>query len=255
MSASATTTTVTATAISTPRRGAATAPPVEAVLFDLDGTLLDTAADIALALRRAFADRGLVSPSDAAVRQMIGKGSPTLIARSLAACGVAPDPAVSAALLEGFLHHYGRLEALGDSTALAYPGVRETLPVLASAGLALAVVTNKYQRYAGALLDRLGLAGYFALVVGGDTCERRKPDPQPLLWACERLGVDTARAVMVGDSINDVQAARAAGLRVYCVPYGYNEGQEPRLLPCDGLIDTIARLPAMWGLGAAEPPA
>ena len=253
MSASTTTATASAPECASELPAVTPAMPVKAVLFDLDGTLLDTAADIALALRRAFADRGLVSPSDAAVRQMIGKGSPTLIARALATCGMAPDPAVSAALLEGFFHHYGRLEALGDSTALAYPGVDETLPVLASAGLALAVVTNKHHRYACALLDRLGLAGHFALVVGGDTCERRKPDPQPLLWACERLGVDAARAVMVGDSINDVQAARAAGMPVYCVPYGYNEGQDPRLLPCDGLIDTIARLPALWGLVAGEP--
>lgn len=221
---------------------------VRAVLFDLDGTLLDTAADIALALRRAFADRGLPAPSDAAVRQMIGKGSPTLVARAQVACGVAADPAVSAALLEGFFHHYGRLEALGESTAQPYPGVREALPVLASAGLALAVVTNKQHRYACELLQRLGLSVHFALVVGGDTCARRKPDPQPLLWACECLGVEVAGAVMIGDSINDVQAARGAGMRVYCVPYGYNEGQDPRLLPCDGLIDTIARLPPMFGL-------
>lgn len=223
-------------------------PAVKAVLFDLDGTLLDTAADIALALRRAFADHGRVSPSDEAVRQMIGKGSPTLVARAMAACGEGPDPALSAALLEGFFHHYGRLEALGDSTAQPYAGVRETLPVLVLAGLKLAVVTNKQHHYACGLLDRLGLSVHFDLVVGGDTCERRKPDPQPLLWACERLGVSASSAVMVGDSINDAQAARAAAMRVYCVPYGYNEGQDPRLLPCDGLMDSIDRLPPLIGL-------
>jgi phosphoglycolate phosphatase len=231
-----------------------TAPaPVHAVCFDLDGTLLDTAADIALALRRAFADRGLKAPTDDAVRQMIGKGSPTLVARAMAACGVAPDAAVSAALVEGFFHHYGHLHDAGESTASPYPGVLETLPVLTSAGLALAVVTNKQHRYACDLLDHLGLSRHFDLVVGGDTCERRKPDPLPLQWACDCLGVSASSAVMVGDSINDVQAARGAGMRVYCVPYGYNETEDPRLLPCDGLIDTIAHLPRCIGLAVDVP--
>ncbi len=227
--------------------------PVHAVCFDLDGTLLDTAADIALALRRAFADRGLTAPSDDKVRQMIGKGSPTLVARAMAACSMPPDAVVSAALLEGFFHHYGHLQDVGECSAQPYPGVRETLPVLASAGLALAVVTNKQHRYACGLLDHLGLSGYFDLVVGGDTCERRKPDPLPLQWACERLGVRASSVVMVGDSVNDVQAARGAGMRVYCVPYGYNEGQDPRLLPCDGLIDSIAHLPGRIGLAVDVP--
>ena len=90
------------------------------------------------------------------------------------------------------------------------------------------------------------------VVVGGDTAPRRKPDPAPLLFACERLGADPAHALMVGDSINDVQAARGAGIPVICVPYGYNEGEDPRLLPCDAFVETLADLPGL--LKSGKPP-
>jgi phosphoglycolate phosphatase len=122
------------------------------------------------------------------------------------------------------------------------------------------VVTNKQERFARGLLELLELIGWVDLVVGGDSCERRKPDPQPLLFACERLGVSPARTLMVGDSINDVKAARGANIAVVCVPYGYNEGRDPRELPCDALVDTLADLPGLlWpetpeGQGGAEKP-
>jgi phosphoglycolate phosphatase len=119
------------------------------------------------------------------------------------------------------------------------------------AGLSVAVVTNKQERFAKALLHRLGLAGWVHLVVGGDTCERRKPDPQPLLFACSTLGIAPAETLMVGDSVNDVKAARAASIPVVCVPYGYNEGNDPRSLECDLLIGTLADLPPL--LWSSEP--
>src|SRR5208283_2001181 len=100
-------------------------------------------------------------------------------------------------------------------------------------------------RFANGLLNRLGLRGWVNVVIGGDTCERRKPDPQPLLYACESLGVAPAQSLMVGDSQNDVKAARAAQIPIICVPYGYNEGQDPRLLECDAMIETLADLPAL----------
>jgi len=213
-----------------------------AVLFDLDGTLLDTAGDIALALSRAFADHGHLAPPPAAVRQMIGKGAPVLVERAVAAQGLTLDPAGQAALLDGFFHHYGRLQDLDECAAEPYPGAREALASLHAAGLPLGVVTNKYHRFATGLLRRLGLAGYLRVVVGGDTCERRKPDPMPLLHACAQLGVAPSAALMVGDSRNDVEAARAAGMPVVLVPYGYTEGQDPRLLPCDHMVDSLADL-------------
>jgi phosphoglycolate phosphatase len=213
-----------------------------AVLFDLDGTLLDTAGDIALALSRAFADHGHLAPPPAAVRQMIGKGAPVLVERAVAAQGLVLGAAAQATLLDGFFHHYGRLQDLDECAAEPYPGAREALASLHAAGLPLGVVTNKYHRFATGLLRRLGLAGYLRVVVGGDTCERRKPDPMPLLHACAQLGVAPSTALMVGDSSNDVEAARAAGMPVVLVPYGYTEGQDPRLLPCDHMVDSLADL-------------
>ena len=224
------------------------AAPPSAILFDLDGTLLDTASDIALALQRAMADHGLAAPDVAAVRTMIGKGSPVLVERACAAVGVAADEAQRAALLDGFFDHYGRLEASGESTALPYDGVREGLAALQARGVPMAVVTNKFHRFAVPLLTHLGLMPNFRVVVGGDTCERRKPDPMPLQWACSELGIEPARALMVGDSINDVQAARAAGMPVVCVPYGYNEGRDARTLPCDAFVESLDALPGLLGL-------
>jgi len=116
----------------------------------------------------------------------------------------------------------------------------QTLQHLHEAGLRTAVVTNKHERFASGLLNRLDLTRWVDVVVGGDTCERRKPDPQPLLFACGKMSVPASRALMVGDSINDVKAARAAGMPIVCVPYGYNEGQDPRSLECDVMIETLA---------------
>jgi phosphoglycolate phosphatase len=220
------------------------------VLFDLDGTLLDTAGDIALALSRAFADHGHEGPAPAAVRQMIGKGAPVLVERAVLAQGLNLDAAGRAALLERFFHHYGRLQELDECEAEPYAGAREALVTLHAAGLPLAVVTNKYHRFAVGLLQRLDLARHLRVVVGGDTCERRKPDPMPLHHACTQLGVAPADALMVGDSANDVEAARAAGMPVVLVPYGYTEGEDPRQWSCDHMVDNLAQLPGLLGVGA-----
>ena len=216
-----------------------------AILFDLDGTLLDTAGDIALALSRAFADHGHQAPPPEAVRQMIGKGAPVLVERAVAAQGLNLDAAGQAALLDRFFHHYGRLQDLDECAAEPYPGAREALAALHAAGVPLAVVTNKYHRFALGLLQRLDLTRYLRVVVGGDTCERRKPDPMPLHHACAQLGVASAAAWMVGDSANDLEAARAAGMQVVLVPYGYTEGQDPRSWPCDHLVQSLAELPGL----------
>ena len=218
---------------------------LEAVLFDLDGTLLDTASDIALALNRTLAEFRWAPVRESEVRRMIGKGSPILIERAAAAQGRRLDEAGQAAMVERFFHHYGALQERDEFDARPYPGAGEALRLLHAAGLGTAVVTNKQERFASGLLRRLGLGAFVDLVIGGDSCERRKPDPQPLLLACERLHVPPSRALMVGDSINDVLAARSASIPVVCVPYGYNEGNDPRDLDCDELIEDLSRLPAM----------
>ena len=216
-----------------------------AVLFDLDGTLLDTAADITLALNRTLSEYGWPQIAESEARCMIGRGSPMLIRRAAETQGRRIDEALQAAMVERFFHHYGDLQEREEYAAKPYPGVRDALRRLHAAGLRTAVVTNKQHRFALGLLQRLELIAWVDLVVGGDTCERRKPDPQPLLYACERLGSPVGSTLMVGDSINDVQAARAAGIAVVCVPYGYNEGMDPKSLPCDALIDSIGDLPEL----------
>jgi phosphoglycolate phosphatase len=133
---------------------------------------------------------------------------------------------------------------LDESNARPYPGVAEGLESLHGLGLRLAVVTNKQRHFALDLLERLKLSQWIDVVVGGDSCERRKPDPQPLHFACSALHVDPQQTLMVGDSLNDVLAARAAGIPVVCLPYGYNEGNDPRALPCDAFIESLAELPA-----------
>jgi phosphoglycolate phosphatase len=215
------------------------------VLFDLDGTLLDTAADITLALNRAIGEFGWPAMAERDVRLMIGRGGQVLIERAARTQRRELDAAGIAAVLERFFHHYGALEQSHESVAQPYPGAMDTLRRLKGAGLRAAVVTNKQHRFAVELFDRLEMTPWLDLIVGGDTCQRRKPDPQPLLFACQALQLSTANTLVVGDSINDVLAARAGGMPVVCVTYGYNEGQDPRELPCDAWIDSLAELPAM----------
>ncbi len=219
---------------------------VRAVLFDLDGTLLDTVADITVALNRALAGQNLPALARSEVRGLIGRGAPALIERALECFGAAGKAADATLLLDRFQHHYERIHEHGEIRTRAYRGVAWGLAELHAQGFMLAVVTNKPRSIAVDLLTRMSLAQWIAVVVGGDGGLPRKPNPQPLLAACEELGVPADQALMVGDSQTDVLAARAAGVAaVVCVPYGYNEGADPRALPCDGFIETLDDLPAM----------
>ncbi len=218
---------------------------LRAVLFDLDGTLIDTADDITVILNRALAEQHLGSLAPNRVRELIGRGIPTLIARAVDRLGGITDAAAQAVLLERFYFHHDRLYRLDEYRARPYPHVAEVLDRLHGLGLKLAVVTNKKRDFAVDLLARSGLSAWIHVVVGADSCARGKPDPQPLHFACNAVHVDPTRALMVGDSLTDVLAARAAGMPVVCVPYGYNEGRDPHTLPCDAFIDTLADLPGL----------
>ena len=224
---------------------------LRAVLFDLDGTLLDTVADISEALNHALADHGLCALGEAEVRTLIGRGVPALIERARRRLGAADTP--RGPLLERFELHYEGLQARAQIRTRLYPGVAEGLAGLHAMSLELAVVTNKPQRTAAALLARLGLGRWLRAVIGGDSVRHGKPHPEPLLKACETLGVAPAEALMVGDSLTDVLAARAAGLPVVCVPYGYNEGADPRALACDAFVESIGELPALLRARRARP--
>ncbi len=223
------------------------------MLFDLDGTLLDTVDAITAALNEALAEQRLGPLAATQVRVMIGRGAPMLIERALAQLEVPMEEAGREALLQRYFRHYEHVEASDERGARVYPGVSNCLRELHRTGLQLAVVTNKQKQFATGLLRRLGLSEWIQVVVGGDSCARRKPDPQPLQVACETMQVETAHALMVGDSVNDVLAARAAGLPVVCVPYGYNEGVDPRALPCDAFLETLAELPGLLTGARARP--
>ena len=207
--------------------------PIRAVLFDLDGTLADTAGEIALALERTFASLGLPALPEAEVRALIGRGIASLVERALQRHGGGAEAAVA---IERFEVAYGETVA---TSATLYPGVVESLERLAAAGLPLGVVTNKARAFSVRLLEQLGVAPRFAAVVCGDDGWPKKPAADMMLAACAKLGSVPAGTLLLGDSANDVLAARAAGCPVWCVPYGYNEGRGPETLACDRLVQTI----------------
>jgi len=211
--------------------------PVKAVMIDLDGTLLDTVADLAVAVNLMLGELGRRPLAEALVRTFVGKGIQHLVSRSLA---VEQNGAESAALFERALPIYMNCyEGVNGRHATLYPQVREGLDALKSAGFPLACVTNKSERFTLPLLKQMRLADYFSVVVCGDTLPKRKPDPLPLLYACERLAVALSEMLMIGDSVNDAQAARAAGCPVFCVSYGYNEGADVRGLDVDAIVETL----------------
>ncbi len=210
---------------------------VRAVLIDLDGTLLDTAPEIAASAADMLAELGLDPVAPGQVREFIGKGIPSLVRRTLeASLGRVPDERRIGSAIEGFFFHY---EKRNGSLAQAYPGVREGLRTLRDFGLPLACVTNKTARFTGPLLSATGLDGYFATVISGDSLPTKKPAPEPLIEACRRLGVPVGNALMVGDSQNDALAARAAGCPILLVPYGYSEGVDVQSIDCDGIVSSL----------------
>lgn len=212
-------------------------PPLRAVIFDLDGTLVHSSPDLACAANRMLAALGMPQRDPALISTFIGRGVAVLVERALA--GTVKGGA-DAALLAQALPLFDRFydEESGRRTTL-YPGVREGLELLAREGLPLACVTNKPERPALALLARMELMHFFTVVVGGDTLPRKKPDPLPFRHVCERLGFATAQVLVVGDSASDVAGARAAGCPVICVPYGYNEGEPVESLRSDAIVASI----------------
>ena len=210
---------------------------VEAVMIDLDGTLLDTIPDLAAATNLMLEALGeAVLPLDT-VRNFVGKGIPRLVERALARDidGRAGTEAVVRAL-PVFERFY--TEVNGRHTTM-YPGVREGLEQMQAAGFRLACVTNKAGAFTLPLLERMGLAPFFEQTVSGDTLARKKPDPIQLLHVCNEFGIAPARMLMIGDSGNDALAARAAGCPVFCVSYGYNEGHDVHSLDVDAIVGAL----------------
>ncbi len=218
-----------------------------ALLFDLDGTLVDSVPDIARAANAALAHVGLPAVSEGAVRDWVGNGARVLLARCIAGgAEAAADPREVDRAFEAFLERYAR-DVCVDSRL--YRGADATLGALADRGVRLGCVTNKPRALAEALLAALGVVARFQVVVGGDSVGRTKPDPEPLLAALQALGVGPEEAVVVGDSVNDVAAARAAGVAVVCVSYGYNHGADIRDAAPDAIVDALEEIPALLWAG------
>lgn len=211
---------------------------MRAALIDLDGTMVDTLGDFVVALNAMLGDLALPCVGRGFVEHTVGKGSEHLIRRTLAEVGGADDRYGEA--WASYQRHYLRIN--GDH-AEVYPGVLEGLRRLQQAGIPLVCLTNKPTAFAQALLEKKHLAGFFRHVFGGDAFAQKKPHPLPLLEACRALGVAPSETLMVGDSANDAQAARAAGCPVILVTYGYNHGQPVREVEADGFIDRLDQLP------------
>jgi phosphoglycolate phosphatase len=215
--------------------------PIKAAIIDLDGTMVDTVDDFTAALNTMLAglDPAGTPPGIARdeVAGYVGKGSEHLIHTVLAK---RLEPARAAAQYDAAYERYQEAYAAinGRHTRL-YPEVEAGLAALRDAGLALACVTNKPHSFAIQLLEQYGLRHYFQAVYGGDSLARKKPDPLPMLTACRALGVDAAQSVAIGDSENDVMAARAAGMASLTVPYGYNHGNAIQTLNTDGIVASL----------------
>jgi phosphoglycolate phosphatase len=206
-------------------------------MIDLDGTLLDTAGDLAAAANSMLRELGRPEIPLATIQSYIGKGVQKLVKRALTgSLDAEPDAALFARAMPVYEREYARM--LHDSTR-PYPGVVAGLEALRQAGFALACVTNKAEVFTLPLLRATGLLDYFGIVLSGDSLPKRKPDPMPLLHACQYFAIQPQEMLLIGDSLNDSEAARAAGCYVFCVPYGYNEGRDINELDCDAIVATV----------------
>ncbi len=210
--------------------------PVSALLIDLDGTLLHTAPELAESANRMLRDMGRPAVSQDLLMSYIGNGIVWLVKRALTGdMHAEPDAVLFEKALPVFEKHY--TELLLQSKP--FDGVIDGLNAMQTAGFRLGCITNKVARYTEPLLKGVGLAKYFEIVLAGDTLPEKKPHPMPLLHAAKFFGVPVEKLLLIGDSLSDTTAARAAGCPVVCVPYGYNHGEPVETLDLDAVIPTL----------------
>ena len=210
------------------------------VLIDVDGTLVDSVPDLAYCVDEMMVRLDMPRRGEAAVRNWVGNGVERLVERALTNdLDGTPDEALRERAIPVFMALYA--ENTSKRSCL-YPGVEEGLAYLKSAGYRLGCVTNKAEQFTLPLLRNLGILDNFEIVVSGDTLPKKKPDPLPLLHAAEQLGVTPGESLMIGDSISDVKAARAAGFQIICMSYGYNHGKNIRDYDPDAVIDSMTEI-------------
>ncbi|ALQ50314.1 phosphoglycolate phosphatase [Nitrosomonas ureae] len=210
---------------------------IKVIMIDLDGTLLDTAEDLALAANLMLKDLGMPEQSTATIRSYIGKGIQKLVKRTLTGqLDAEPDAALFAKALPIYEQHYANNLSINTRP---YAGVVEGIQLMQQAGYKLACITNKAEAFTLPLLHATGLFNKFEIVLSGDSLPKKKPDPMPLTHICKYFDAQPHEALLIGDSLNDAIAGRAAGCHVFCVPYGYNEGRDVYELDCDAIVDTL----------------
>jgi len=212
---------------------------ISAIVIDLDGTLLHTAPELAEAANRMLRDMGRAPVSQDLLKSYIGNGIHWLVKRALTGdMHSEPDAALFDKALPIYEKHYTELAC--DSKPFQH--VVKGLDAMKAAGFRLGCITNKVERYTTPILKSAGLASYFEIVVAGDTLPEKKPHPMPLLHSAKFFGVPIEKLLLVGDSLSDAQAARAAGCPIICVPYGYNHGEPVETLNVDAVIPDLAAL-------------
>jgi len=217
------------------------------VMFDLDGTLMDSVPDLAAAVDKMLMLLGREPAGIERVRDWVGNGSRVLVRRALA--GQLDHDGVSDELADEALALFMQAYSGGHELTTVYPGVRECLDWLREREVKLAIITNKPAQFIEPLLEEKGLAGYFDWLVGGDTLPQQKPDPAALFWVMDKAGVAPGESLFVGDSRNDVRAAKAATVRCVALTYGYNHGEpiadEQPTLVLDDLRELVASAPGL----------
>ena len=210
------------------------------ILIDVDGTLVDSVPDLAYCVDGMMEALGMPARGEAEVRNWVGNGVERLVERALIGqLDGKPDPELYERAHPVFLDLYAKNTS---QRSLLYHGAREGLDYLRGAGYPLGCVTNKAAQFTEPLLADLGVRDYFSIVISGDTLERKKPDPLPLLHAADFFGVAPSGALMVGDSVSDVKAARAARFQIVCMSYGYNHGVDIRDAHPDAVIDSLREI-------------
>ena len=212
-----------------------------AIVWDLDGTLVDSAEDLASALNTVLDMRGFFTLSVPEVRKMIGNGVPKLVERGFNAVGVRLEPAQLDELVAMFVKEY---KSCATRHTRPYPQIVETLEEIRGMNIPMGVCTNKPEVFTRQILEDLGLASYFSSVVGGDSTSTRKPDPEPVLTCLRGLATEPSSGLMIGDSVHDVQAAHAAGVIIGVVPWGYRSAPVEEL-GADFILNDLSRLPDM----------
>ncbi|AMO57640.1 hypothetical protein GZ77_14120 [Endozoicomonas montiporae] len=214
------------------------------IMYDLDGTLVDSVPDLAISIDAMLDDMNLPKAGEDKVRLWVGNGIPSLVKRALVDDMAGDQPGivnrdVFIKAYDSFKHHYA-IE-VGQHSHL-YPGVKNFLEAMANKGVKQAVVTNKSEIFTEKLLKLMGIDHFFEISLGGDSLDEKKPHPMPLLHAIEQAEASLDTALMIGDSSNDIKAARAAGVKVIALPYGYNHGEPIEASNPDLIVPTMDKL-------------